>query len=237
MPLNADLTNSPGTHLKYRLPVHTSQGWRLLGATAIGLGWNAIVAAFVVIAVRNHLRGQGSWQFDLFVVPFLLAGGYLIYYFVRELLIATGVGPTLIEISDHPLTPGRVYDIHLAQGGHLSMNSLEVALECEERATYRQGTDTRTDRRTVHRQSLYRRERFEIAPAQPFEADFPLPVPAAVMHSFKSAHNEVQWKIVVRGTAEGWPDFQRSFSIVVLPIPPDGQPSRDVNRREPEMAV
>ncbi|HEY2881654.1 MAG TPA: hypothetical protein VGJ15_04460 [Pirellulales bacterium] len=220
VPHDADLTNSPGTQLKYRLPANTSQGWRLLGATVACLLWNGIVAGFFVVAVRKHFQGNGDWQLDLFVLPFLLAGGFLVYYFIRELLIATGIGPTLIEISDHPLWPGKTYALHLVQGGSLTMNSLEVLLQCEEVATYRQGTDSRTDRRVVHRQNVFHRNQFEIAPGQNFEALFDLHVPPLAMHSFKSDHNEVQWKLVVRGNVEGWPPFERSFPVVVYPPTP-----------------
>ncbi len=217
VPHNEDLTNSPGTKLKYRLPVHGSQGWRLFAATTTCLLWNALVALFVVIAVRAHLRGEPDLWLDLFVLPFLLAGALLIYFFIRALLIATGVGPTQIEISDHPLWPGHTYDVHVSQTGHLSMHSFQVLLECEEVAAYRQGTDTRTDRSIVYRQSLFRANDFEILPGSAHEATCELAIPQKLMHSFKSDHNEVQWKLVVRGEASGWPSFQRSFPIVICP--------------------
>ncbi len=217
VPHDANLTNSPGTHQKYRLPINTSQGWRLFAAMFACLAWNGIVAGFTVVAIRKHLDGRPDWWLDLFVLPFLGLGGWLIYYFVRQLLIATGVGPTQLEISDHPLWPGQAYQLHLSQAGHLTMNSLAVTLECEEQAIYRQGTDARTERRVVCRQHLYSSEAFEIVPGTPYEADFSLQVPATAMHSFRSAHNEVQWKLVVRGNAAGWPNYERSFPVVVNP--------------------
>jgi Protein of unknown function (DUF3592) len=226
VPHHADLTNSPGTKLAFRLPVQTSQGWRLFGATAICLIWNAIVIGFIVAAIRDHLRGNWQWGFDLLIVPFALGGTYLIYYFVRELLIATGIGPTLVEISAHPLVPRMTYRLHLTQGGNLTVNHLEVALHCEERSAYRQGTDLRHDCRVVHHQSLLRREGFEIRPGEPFQADCEFEIPPGAMHSFQADHNEVQWTLVVEADAEGWPPFRRSFSIVVYPpernpTPPD----------------
>ena len=222
VPHNADLTNSPGTTLKYRLPAHYSQGWRLFAATAAAIIWNGIVIAFIVGAVRSHLLGQFDWGFDLLIAPFALAGGFLIYHLVRELLIASGLGPTLLEISDHPLVPGKTYRLHVSQGGNLTINLLTVTLRCEEHAAYRQGTDIRTDRRVVFREILYRREQFEIEPGGRFEAECELGIPASAMHSFKADHNEVQWTLVVQGDAEGWPPFERSFSIVVQP--PDRTP-------------
>jgi hypothetical protein len=37
------------------------------------------------------------------------------------------------------------------------------------------------------------------------------------MHSFRSAHNGVQWKLLVRGGAAGWPEFHREFPVLVYP--------------------
>ena len=37
------------------------------------------------------------------------------------------------------------------------------------------------------------------------------------MHSFHSANNSVNWKLVVRGEVAHWPTFERGFSIVVYP--------------------
>jgi len=37
------------------------------------------------------------------------------------------------------------------------------------------------------------------------------------MHSFRSGHNEVSWKIVVKGDVAGWPDYERSFPLIVYP--------------------
>jgi hypothetical protein len=217
IPQDADLTNSPGTHLRYRLPSSTSQGWRLLGATAACLIWNGIVAVFVVWAVRSHLRGDWDWRLDLLVLPFVVAGGFLIYYFVREILIATGVGPTIVEISEHPLTPGKTYEWYVSQQGHLSMLSLEILLRCEEQATFRQGTDTRTDRREVFSQRIYHTGQFQILPGEPFEIHCELLTPVGAMHSFQADHNQVQWRLAVRGEAEGWPAFERSYPVVICP--------------------
>ena len=217
VPHDADLINSPGTHLKYRLPSSNSQGWRLFGATAVCMIWNAIVVFFVVLAVRGHVRGEGDWRLDLLVLPFFLMGGFLVYYFIRELLIVTGVGQTFVEISDHPLIPSETYQLYLAQGGHLSLKSIDIVLQCEEQAAYRQGTDTRTDRRVVFSQSLHHQDEVEILPGQPLEVSCDLLVPSGVMHSFRADHNQVQWTLAVRAVAEGWPPFERSFPVVLYP--------------------
>ena len=36
------------------------------------------------------------------------------------------------------------------------------------------------------------------------------------MHSFHSAHNSLNWKLVVRGEVAHWPPFERGFPIVAM---------------------
>jgi len=218
VPRDANLRNSPGTTLAYRLPIALAPGWRLFAAFAACLSWNAIVGLFAVMAVRSHVEGNPNWMLTVFVVPFVLVGLWLVYHLVREILATTGVGPTRVEISHHPLRPGQQYDVLIAQSGHLSMNSLEIVLACDERATYRQGTDTRTESCRIYEDRVFLRESFEILPGVPFSDQCRIRVPEAAMHSFKSDHNEINWKLVVRGHVTGWPDYERVFPVVVYPL-------------------
>lgn len=222
IPEDSDITSSPGTTLKFRLPIRRSPGWALFGVFLACLLWNGIVSVFVVSAIRGHLRGEFDWSLTLFVIPFVLVGVALIVLLIRQLLLTTGLGPTLVEISDHPLYPGEACRLFVSQWGRLRMKSLEVLLVCEEAATYRQGTDTRAETREVYRREVFRREGFEVHRGLPFEAECGLAVPAVAMHSFKADHNEINWKVVVRGDAVGWPDYERAFPIIVHPA--NGRP-------------
>jgi len=217
VPDGADITNSPGTMLKFRLPIASSPGWALFGVSLACLLWNGIVAVFVAIAIAGHLDGDPDWILTLFTIPFLLVGILLVVMFIRQLLVTTGIGPTLTEVSEHPLHPGESCRLFVSQSGRLKVNSIEVLLVCEEEATYRQGTDTRTETREVHRQRIFRREGFEVHRGLPFEAECELAVPVGAMHSFKADHNEVNWKVVVEGDVAGWPDYKRYFPVIVRP--------------------
>ena len=99
----------------------------------------------------------------------------------------------------------------------ISVKSLELWLVCEEEATYRQGTDIRTEVRRVFEQQLWSHRDFRIEPIEPFQAAAALPLPATAMHSFHSDHNSVNWQLVVRGEVAHWPPFERGFSLVVYP--------------------
>ena len=217
IPPGVDVTDSAGTTLAFRLPVAASRAWALLASLVLCVFWNGVVSIFLIIAVGSHLEGNPDWALTVFVIPFLLVGLGAIYFFVRQLLVATGTGPTLVEISGHPLHPGESYDLFLSQSGRLKINALEVLLVCDEEATYRQGTNTRTQSQRVYRQQVFRREQFEIRRDAPFDARCQIKVPAGAMHSFKAGHNEVNWKIIVKGDVAGWPDYQRSFPVIIHP--------------------
>ena len=196
----------------------------MFGTLAFCIAWNGIVAAFVTMAVRSYFTGKPDWLLTLFTVPFAAIGVWAIVVLVRQLLVATGIGPTLVEISDHPLSPGGQYRLFLSQSGWLTVNRLRVLLVCEEVATYRQGTDTRTETREVFRKELFRRDNFEIRGGMPFECDIDLTLHDGAMHSFAANHNEIAWTLVVEGDAAGWPEYKRAFPVIVRPA--TGEPNR-----------
>ncbi|MFZ5830565.1 MAG: DUF3592 domain-containing protein, partial [Planctomycetota bacterium] len=140
VPDGDDIHNSPGTHLKFRLPIANSPGWALVTALVASIFWNGLVGTWIAFAVAGHRRGQPDWFQTLFLVPFALIGVGLIIWFVRQLLVTTGVGPTLAEVSDHPLLPSRGYQIFVSQTGWLRVERFDVSLLCHEEATFRQGT-------------------------------------------------------------------------------------------------
>jgi hypothetical protein len=147
-----------------------------------------------------------------------VAGIGLLAYFIRRILLATGIGPTLVEISQHPLFPGARCKLLLSQAGRLKVNWIELLLVSDEQSTYRQGTDTRTETRRVFQRQVFRREDIQINPGMPFEVQCDLEIPDRVMHSFRSNHNEISWKLVARGEAAGWPPYERAFPVIVYPV-------------------
>jgi hypothetical protein len=212
-----DIISSPGMKLAYRLPLSHSPGWTLLGLAAACVLWNGSVSYFAVAAAGSFLAGQPDWLLTLFILPFLAIGVALIACFVRQLVVTTAIGPTLVEISDHPLVPGGQYRLLVSQSGKLNVRSLEISLVCREEATYRQGTNARTEAREVRRLAVFRREGFKIGPGDAFEAECSLSVPAAAMHSFRADHNEIDWKLVVRGEVGQRKAFERAFRVIVHP--------------------
>jgi len=217
-----DLVNSPGTVLRFRLPSSGPESWTLLGLGLFAALWNTVLVVLAVTAGLDLLGGRIDWLLLAVLVPFAAVGIAGIVRFVREFVVATAAGTTQLEISDHPLRPGGRYEVLLAQGGVGEFGELALAIEVEEQATFRQGTDTRIERRVVWRRPLESWRNVEVAPGTRFEGRSLLELPATAMHSFASEHNAVSWRVVVRGRAARWPEFSRSFPVIVHPAPPPG---------------
>jgi hypothetical protein len=217
VPVWDDLVNSPGTILRYRLPIESPENWTLVGFGLFALLWNAVLVVLAVGAGLDLLGGRIDWWLFALLVPFLGVGIGGVFMFVKSLVFATAVGPTQLEIADHPLLPGRRYDVLLAQGGTGTIRSLALSLELEEQATFRQGTDTRTEQAVVWKQPVAVFHDVNAAPHSRFEARAVVEIPTGSMHSFTSSHNAVRWRLVVRGTPDRWPAFSRIFPVVVFP--------------------
>jgi hypothetical protein len=217
VPVWDDLVNSPGTILRYRLPVESPEYWTVFGFGFFALLWNLVVVVLAVGPGLDLLGGRFEWLVVALLVPFLIVGVGGVVLFVRSLLLATAIGTTQVEISAHPLVPGGCYEVLLAQGGTAVLRTLELLLELEEHATFRQGTDTRSEQVTVYRQPVASFDNVRPQPTSRFETRTVIEIPPYAMHTFTAAHNAVRWRIVVRGAPYQRPAFSRAFPVVVLP--------------------
>jgi hypothetical protein len=233
VPTCDDMVNSPGTILRYRLPIESPENWTLLGFGLFALLWNAVLAVLAVGAGLDLMGGRRDWLLFALLVPFAAVGIAGIALFIRGLVLATAIGTTQLEISDHPLRPGSRYEVMLAQAGSGTFRELEMSLELEEQATFRQGTDTRSEKVTVWRQPVQSWHDVQLSPGRRFEAHATVAIPSDAMHSFASEHNSVRWMIAIRGRPSRWPPFARVFPMVVFPAVTDrtGEPSARVEDR------
>lgn len=217
VPTCDNFTNSPGTVLDYRLPIESPESWTLLGVGIFAILWNTVLVVLAVSAGVGLAGGRTDWMLISLVAAFAAMGIASITMFVRTAIVAASVGPTQLEISALPMRPGGRYELLLGQSGSGILHSLSLSLEQEERATFRQGTDTRTEKRVVLSRELKAWRSLELSPASRFESHCHVLLPAEVMHSFTSAHNGVDWRFVVRGRPARWPAFTRVFPVVVFP--------------------
>jgi hypothetical protein len=115
------------------------------------------------------------------------------------------------------LLPGQDLECFVRLIGQTELNSVTVRLVCEERATFQQGTDTRTEKRKVLEERLAEQSLTQLIPLEPLELRGRLRIPVSAMHSFKSAHNEIAWFIQVNCDIPRWPDSETRYPLVVAP--------------------
>ena len=217
VPQGRGVTDSPGVKLAYRLLSEGSMARRAIATAALALLWNAAWFVLLAVVVSGFLSGNPRWVLAFLLLPFGGIGIWAFRYFLDALRQTAGVGATIVEISDHPLRPGANYELFVAQLGRLSLRRLRVELICEEETMFRQGTDVRIDRHVVFTKILCTERDLSIDPHRPWEQELQLDLPADAMHSFRSAHNAVCWRITVSGDARPWPSFCLNFPVFVHP--------------------
>lgn len=216
VPRGRAITDSPGEHLTYRLPMVTGQDG-ILGPALLAWFWNTAWIILLAVVVSGFWIGRPRWILTGLLVPFALIGRWSFLYFVTQMKQRLGVGPTVVEINDHPLKPGGIYDLFVSQAGRLKLKRLSVELVCEEETFFRQGTDVRVERHQAFGKYLSRERDVEVDPQVPWEQQFRVEIPKDVMHSFAGTHNAIRWKFVVKGDSRPWPSFCRSYPVVVHP--------------------
>lgn len=213
------INDSPGTHLAYRLPAVSQPTTRLFGIVVFAIVWNLAVWGGLLIILFAGGQDRADNIFTaIFGIAFCGFGVVLAIIAIHYLLQAFGCGPTLLEISDHPLYPGRNYRLILTQPGVFRVIHFELRLVCEEIARFRQGTDTITNRKEVFRQVLYERNDFETTADMPIQHEMLLRLPLGAMHSLRCESNEIRWKLVIEARLAGWPDLYRECPIIVNPL-------------------
>lgn len=218
------INESPGTHLAFRLPLASQSLFPLIGITFFALAWN-IVAGSVFFYSLLYSGEDLSEQIAGTVLRTLFfgVGILLMTWTIHKILLVFGTGPTLLEISDHPILPGRRYRVLVQQTGVLRIREFNVEIVCEEIARFRQGTETITSRKDVFRQPLFSRNDFETSADAPLHQEFFLCLPIGAMHSFRHDNNEIVWKLSVFADISGWPNVVRECPIVVRPSTWSGQ--------------
>jgi len=213
------IAESPGTHLAFRLPLGMQPLFPLIGLTVFTLAWNIVAWTVMVHSFWHPFDEWSDRVFGSILRSIFCGVGLLLLAAVfHRLLLTFGIGPTVLEISDHPIHPGRRYRLLLLQTGVLRFRELTVAVVCEEIARYHQGTDTITSRKEIFRHPLFSRTDFETTANVPLEEEFFLQLPLGAMHSFRRENNEIVWKIDVFTQIIGWPEMRRECAVIVQPV-------------------
>jgi hypothetical protein len=148
------------------------------------------------------------------MIPFVAVGLALvagIFYFTLAL---ANPRPRISMSPPRPRLGDRL-DIEWSFAGRASrISALRIVLEGLEKATYRRGTDTHTDREVFASMTLVETSvEWEIARGRAS-----VEIPEDTMHSFDGGNNAIVWAIHVHGEIGRWPDVAETFEIEVRPL-------------------
>jgi hypothetical protein len=179
----------------------------------IALFWNGIVSVFLWKVVEGWQTGNGDGCLTAFLVPFLLVGLALIFGIFRQFLVLFNPRPTVIVERDR-LAPGESVLLQWRFKGRTGrVTRFRILLEGWEEASYRQGTDTRTERKLFHAAVLAD----VTQPAAIPNGTANLSIPAGTVPSFEADHNKILWSLKVQTEIPGWPDSEEELAIRVEP--------------------
>lgn len=187
---------------------------KVVGMILVATLWNGIVSVFAWQAFKAYTNGAPEWFLMIFLIPFVLVGLALIIGVFYTFLGAFNPRPKL-TISPAAPRLGTTLRVEWSFHGQVNrIDSLKIALEGSEKATYRRGTDTHTDREAFASFELVNvSSDWEIA-----RGSTEVAIPEDTMHSFTSANNGVEWSIYVHGEIARWPDVEETFVLEIRPL-------------------
>lgn len=191
-----------------------SPALKAMGFGIFALIWNVVVAVLFLKLVDS----AGPWSASrivplLFLIPFALVGlGLLLAAGYCTLAIAN---PRVrVTLSRGVIAAGDSVELRWEFAGRYDrIERLRIWVEGREQATYRRGTDTRTDRNVFARLELTEKvKNFEVR-----SGTVRLIIPAGAAPTFYASNNQVRWFVVVHGQIPRWPDVRQEFEIEVAP--------------------
>jgi hypothetical protein len=204
---------------------------KLIGAIFIALFWNGIVSVFVFQFSSGWQRGRPEWFLGVFMIPFVLIGLGLIGWAVMQMLALANPRPRLVLEPGTPC-PGGSLRLQWAFSGIVHrMDRLSIELIGRESATYRRGTDTRTDKSLFTRIPLLETiDRSEMR-AGGNEVLLPTDVPPG----FLGRNNQIEWCVRVCGEIARWPDVTDEFPVQMVAAALEEGASPPVSIAGPEL--
>jgi hypothetical protein len=191
-----------------------SPNGKLIGLIIFALIWNGIVSVFVFNLFSGGAGGF-SWFLALFLVPFVLVGlgvvGGVFYY-------AMALFNPRPRLTTNPgvLLAGETVSVQWELSGRTDrLRRLQIALEGREEATFRRGTDTRTDKEVFTRIQITDTS----DPLAMRSGSAQIRLPAGAMHSFNAPNNKIVWSLKVNGDIPRWPDINDEYPVTVTPFP------------------
>ena len=195
-----------------------------IGLTFFALFWNGIVGVFVFQAAKEFGHGFIGWFLPIFLIPFVLVG-LLVLGAAFQAFSRLFAPPVEVRLDPSLLHLGARVPFTWRLGGR-GVRKLTVRLVAREEATYRQGTNTRTDRSDFHRAVVF--ESSDVLALAEGRAELVLPT-EAVAPAFASKNNKLVWELVFDGEIPWRADVDDRF-----PLPVQGPEAPESAESAPE---
>lgn len=186
---------------------------QLFGVVFITLFWNGIVSVFVVLALKDGVRGIHLIG-ALCMTPFILVGLLLVWGTIHQLLLVMRVPPTLLEVGAELLAPGESTRVRLYQRGSFPINRATITLVYRETATTGSGDDERKHKHEIVLRELADARDLHASDDRPI-MNAELAIPGDAMHSFKTGRTSIEWLLRVKIDIPGRPDVKEELGIRV----------------------
>jgi hypothetical protein len=182
--------------------------WRFLGVLFFAGLWNAMVGFLLWPAARED--GGCVW---VFLLVFGAVGLVLLAGVPYAFLAMFNPRPTLTLDRSRPALGESCQVSWKWSGGVRRVERLRIFLQGREEATYRRGTDTRTEKHVFAVIDVVdTRQSVEIA-----RGTGTLAIPADTMHSFEASRNKIVWRLKVAAEIPRWPDVAEELAVVIHP--------------------
>lgn len=178
-----------------------------------GIFWTLFSAFFLWLSLDD-----GGICFGLFSVVFVLIGIAIIISALMVMFTHFKVGKPDFQFSRTTLKVGEPFTFSYSHTfpRSVTIGTITTHLIFREKATYQQGTDTKT---VTHDHIILTRER----PGGQFQAghtihhSYDLQIPPDAMHTLKVRRNELTWLVKFEANIANLPNYVKEFELTVLP--------------------
>jgi hypothetical protein len=202
-PTVPSVSHVPGTELSVRLTPHLAPGCGLallLCAFLVSTGIVSTIGGYgIKLLSARHWDGAGIAGFFVLVIG-------VFWVIVTRVLIKDWrlwrLGHPIVETSAGTLYCGEEYEVLVTLPGPARLRWLRLALVCEEKVSYSDGSSRQEESRVVYDEQLAQQDGAAIERWAPLRVRRSFRVPRGAMHAFKAEHNEIRWLVRIEGEAE-----------------------------------
>ena len=198
------------------------------------LGWLLAVLFVLISAIllEESFDWDSFWAFSVSIAALaLLMGGVQALFanaYRRKLKLGeVWVKPTSVyggsEVKCH-------LDLVAKRGFHL--RSIKASISIHERITMTAGTATETKIHVLDEKTYSRPFNEDVTEGRWIAFDCALPVESDAPATFTSNNNALEWTVKMKAELRGWPAWQKTFPIVVLPYASADTQDRRIDNRD-----